>query len=122
MKLSEFKFDLPNNLIALHPAENRDDARLMVIHKDTGKIEHKVFKDIVSYFGEGDVFVGNDTLVFPARLYGRKEKTGAKIEVFLAINSISAMATWLPKSSITPPHADAPSASCLTATPKRLTR
>lgn len=83
MKLSEFKFDLPNSLIANDPAENRDDARMMVIHKATGKIEHKVFKDIVNYFDEGDVFVGNDTMVFPARLYGRKEKTGAKIEVFL---------------------------------------
>src|SRR5687768_13389633 len=82
MKLSEFKFELPNNLIALDPAENRDESRLMVIHKDTGKIEHKIFKDIVGYFGEGDVMVGNDTMVFPARLYGRKEKTGAKIEVF----------------------------------------
>ncbi|MFN5071110.1 MAG: tRNA preQ1(34) S-adenosylmethionine ribosyltransferase-isomerase QueA [Cyclobacteriaceae bacterium] len=83
MKLSEFKFDLPNSLIANDPAENRDDARMMVIHKATGKIEHKVFKDIVNYFDEGDVFVGNDTMVFPARLSGRKEKTGAKIEVFL---------------------------------------
>src|SRR6187399_1062968 len=83
MKLSEFKFDLPNNLIALEPADNRDESRLMVIHRDSGKIEHKVFKDVVDYFAEGDVFVGNDTMVFPARLYGRKEKTGAKIEVFL---------------------------------------
>ena len=57
MKLSEFKFELPNNLIALRPAENRDEARLMVVHKDTGKIEHKIFKDVVSYFGEGDVLV-----------------------------------------------------------------
>ncbi len=83
MKLSEFKFELPNNLIALDPAENRDESRLMVVHKDTGKIEHKIFKDVVDYFAEGDVMVGNDTMVFPARLYGRKEKTGAKIEVFL---------------------------------------
>ena len=82
MKLSEFKFDLPNSLIAIHPAENRDDARMMVLHRGSGKIEHKVFKDIVNYFDEGDVMVANDTLVFPARLYGRKEKTGAKIEVF----------------------------------------
>ena len=80
MKLSEFKFDLPNSLIASHPAENRDEARMMVVHKSTGKIEHKIFKDIVSYFDEGDILVGNDTMVFPARLYGRKEKTGAKIE------------------------------------------
>jgi len=94
MKLSEFKFELPNSLIAVHPAENRDDSRLMVIHKDTGKIEHKVFKDIVNYFGEGDVFVGNDTLVFPARLYGRKEKTGAKIEVFLLRELNAEMHLW----------------------------
>lgn len=83
MKLSEFKFELPQNLIANRPAENRDESRLMVLHRDSGKIEHKVFKDIVEYFEEGDVLVGNDTMVFPARLYGRKEKTGAKIEVFL---------------------------------------
>jgi S-adenosylmethionine:tRNA ribosyltransferase-isomerase len=94
MKLSEFKFDLPNNLIALRPAENRDEARLMVVHKDTGKIEHKIFKDIVNYFGEGDVLVGNDTMVFPARLYGRKEKTGAKIEVFLLRELNAEMHLW----------------------------
>jgi S-adenosylmethionine:tRNA ribosyltransferase-isomerase len=94
MKLSEFKFDLPNSLIASHPAENRDEARLMVIHKDTGKIEHKVFKDIVNYFHEGDVMVGNDTMVFPARLYGRKEKTGAKIEVFLLRELNAEMHLW----------------------------
>ncbi|SHJ36542.1 S-adenosylmethionine--tRNA ribosyltransferase-isomerase [Hymenobacter daecheongensis DSM 21074] len=83
MKLSEFKFDLPENLLAQHPAKNRDEARLMVLHRDSGKIEHRVFKDIIEYFGEGDAFVLNDTKVFPARLYGNKEKTGAKIEVFL---------------------------------------
>jgi S-adenosylmethionine:tRNA ribosyltransferase-isomerase len=83
MKLSEFKFDLPQNLIANRPAENRDESRLLVLHRDSGKIEHRIFKDIVEYFDEGDVLVGNDTMVFPARLYGRKEKTGAKIEVFL---------------------------------------
>ncbi len=83
MKLSAFKLELPNNLISLRPAENRDESRLMVVHKATGEIEHKVFKDVVDYFDEGDVMVGNDTMVFPARLYGRKEKTGAKIEVFL---------------------------------------
>jgi len=94
MKLSEFKFELPNNLIALRPAENRDEARLMVVHKDSGKIEHKVFKDIVNYFGEGDVLVGNDTMVFPARLYGRKEKTGAKIEVFLLRELNAEMHLW----------------------------
>lgn len=94
MKLSEFKFDIPNNLIALHPAENRDEARMMVIHKATGKIEHKIFKDIVDYFDEGDVMVGNDTMVFPARLYGRKEKTGAKIEVFLLRELNAEMHLW----------------------------
>lgn len=83
MKLSEFKFELPSGLIPLYPVENRDESRLMVIHRDTGEIEHKVFKDVVNYFEEGDVLVGNDTMVFPARLYGNKEKTGAKIEVFL---------------------------------------
>lgn len=83
MKLSEFKFDLPEDLIVQHPIDNRDESRLMVIHRDTGLIEHKVFKDVVNYFDEGDVLVINDTKVFPARLYGNKEKTGAKIEVFL---------------------------------------
>ncbi len=83
MKLSEFRFDLPQNLIALYPPENRGDSRMMVVHKKTREIEHKMFSDIVSYFGEGDVMVLNDTKVFPARLYGQKEKTGAKIEVFL---------------------------------------
>lgn len=83
MKLSDFKFEIPKKLISLYPPANRDESRLMVIHRDTGKIEHKVFKDIIEYFGEGDVFVTNNTKVFPARLYGNKEKTGAKIEVFL---------------------------------------
>lgn len=94
MKLSEFKFDLPNNLIALRPPANRDEARLMVIHRETGKIEHKIFKDLVDYFGKGDVLVGNDTMVFPARLYGRKEKTGAKIEVFLLRELNQEMHLW----------------------------
>ena len=94
MKLSEVKFDLPASLIANHPAENRDDARMMVLHKSTGKIEHKIFKDIVNYFDDGDVMVGNDTLVFPARLYGRKEKTGAKIEVFLLRELNAEMHLW----------------------------
>lgn len=83
MKLSQFKFDLPINLIAQHPTTRRDESRLMVVHKDTGKIEHKVFKDIISYFDDKDVMIVNNTKVFPARLYGRKEKTGARIEVFL---------------------------------------
>ncbi|AFL82711.1 S-adenosylmethionine--tRNA ribosyltransferase-isomerase [Belliella baltica DSM 15883] len=83
MKLSDFKFEVPKKLIALHPADNRDESRLMVVHRKTGEIEHRLFKDITDYFGEGDVFVMNNTKVFPARLYGNKEKTGAKIEVFL---------------------------------------
>ncbi|NME67929.1 tRNA preQ1(34) S-adenosylmethionine ribosyltransferase-isomerase QueA [Flammeovirga aprica] len=83
MKLSQFQFDLPEDLIAQYPEENRDDARLMVLHRKTGEIEHRKFRDIVEYFDDGDVLVMNDTKVFPARLYGNKEKTGAKIEVFL---------------------------------------
>lgn len=83
MKLSQFKFDLPLNLIAQNPTKAREDSRLMVVHKDTGKIEHKTFRDIVDYFDDKDVMVVNNTKVFPARLYGKKEKTGAKIEVFL---------------------------------------
>jgi len=83
MKLSQFKFDLPINLIAQHPSKQRDESRLMVIHRDTGKIEHKIFKDVMNYFEDRDVMIVNNTKVFPARLYGRKEKTGARIEVFL---------------------------------------
>ncbi len=94
MKLSQFKFDLPQNLIAMDPQEHRDGARMLVIHKDTGKIEHKMFKDIVDYFGEGDVMVTNNTKVFPARLYGSKEKTGAKIEVFLLRELNREMRLW----------------------------
>ncbi len=94
MKLSEFKFELPNSLIALEPADNRDESRLMVVHRESGKIEHKVFKDIVNYFDEGDMMVANDTMVFPARLYGRKEKTGAKIEVFLLRELNAEMHLW----------------------------
>lgn len=83
MKLSEFKFDLPANLVALHPSPNRDESRLMVVNRQTKTIEHRVFKDVIDYFDDGDVMVVNNTKVFPARLYGNKEKTGAKIEVFL---------------------------------------
>jgi len=83
MKLSEFSFDLPEELIANYPSENRDEARLMVVHRDSGKIEHKLFKEVINYFNEGDVMIMNNTRVFPARMYGNKEKTGAKIEVFL---------------------------------------
>lgn len=83
MKLSKFKFDLPQELLAEYPTENRDESRLMVVNRKEGTIEHKTFKDIVEYLDEGDVMLMNDTKVFPARLYGNKEKTGAKIEVFL---------------------------------------
>ncbi|MEM8898677.1 MAG: tRNA preQ1(34) S-adenosylmethionine ribosyltransferase-isomerase QueA [Bacteroidota bacterium] len=83
MKLSAFNFEIPEELIAKYPASPRDEARLLVAHKDTGKIEHRLFKDMLEYFDEGDVMVLNDTKVFPARLIGKKEKTGAKIEVFL---------------------------------------
>ncbi|MDE6783438.1 MAG: S-adenosylmethionine:tRNA ribosyltransferase-isomerase, partial [Paramuribaculum sp.] len=83
MKLSQFKFTLPDELIAQHPAPERDESRLMVVHRASGEIEHRIFKDIIDFFEEGDIFVFNDTRVFPARLYGYKEKTGAKIEVFL---------------------------------------
>lgn len=82
-KLSHFAFELPKNLIAQYPSDNRDESKLMVLHRDSGKIEHRIFKDILEYFDEGDAMIFNNTKVFPARLYGRKEKTGAKIEVFL---------------------------------------
>ena len=83
MKLSAFNFELPEELLVEHPTQNRDESRLMVLHRETGKIEHKLFKDVIDYFDEDDVFVFNNTKVFPARLYGNKEKTGATIEVFL---------------------------------------
>ena len=82
MKLSKFKFNLPQELIALHPAKNRDESRLMVVHRNTGEIEHKIFKDLLEYFGE-KMYLSSTTQKFsPARLYGNKEKTGARIEVF----------------------------------------
>jgi len=83
MKLSQFRFTLPKELIAHTPYENRDDSRLMVLNRKKHTIEHKKFTDIIDYFGEGDLFVLNNTKVFPARLWSEKEKTGAKIEVFL---------------------------------------
>ncbi len=83
MKLSQFKFKLPEERIAQYPSENRDECRLMVVNAKTGEISHHIFKDIINFFDEGDVMVFNDTCVFPARLYGNKEKTGACIEVFL---------------------------------------
>lgn len=83
MKLSQFKFDLPEKLIAQYPAKERDESRLIVVNRKTETIEHKLFKDVLDYFDDGDLILTNDTKVFPARLYGNKEKTGAKIEVFL---------------------------------------
>ncbi|HKG69591.1 MAG TPA: S-adenosylmethionine:tRNA ribosyltransferase-isomerase, partial [Segetibacter sp.] len=83
MKLSKFIFDLPLNLIAQNPPKKREDSRLMVVHRKTGQIEDKHFRDILDYFDDKDVFVVNNTKVFPARMYGRKEKTGALVEVFL---------------------------------------
>ena len=83
MKLSQFDFNLPKSKIASDPPRWRDECKLMVLHKDSGEIEHRLFKDIIEYFGKGDTFVLNDTKVFPARLSGKKEKTGADIKVFL---------------------------------------
>jgi len=83
MKLSQFDFNLPDELLAEYPAENRDESRLMVLNRKEGTIEHKMFKDLIEYFDEDDVMIFNNTKVFPARLYGNKEKTGARIEVFL---------------------------------------
>ncbi len=83
MKLSKFNFEHPEHLLAEYPAEHRDESRLMVLNRKEQTIEHKLFKDIINYFDEGDLLVMNDTKVFPARLYGEKEKTGARIEVFL---------------------------------------
>lgn len=83
MKLSNFTYDLPKELLAEYPSNERDESRLMVLHRDSGKIEHKTFKDVIDYFEDGDSFVLNNTKVFPARLMGNKEKTGARIEVFL---------------------------------------
>ncbi|AQS93859.1 tRNA preQ1(34) S-adenosylmethionine ribosyltransferase-isomerase QueA [Polaribacter sp. BM10] len=83
MKLSHFEFELPQELLAVYPAEHRDESRLMVLNRADGTIEHKQFKDVINYFDEGDVMMLNNTKVFPARMFGNKEKTGARIEVFL---------------------------------------
>lgn len=83
MKLSQFKYKLPEEKIAQYPAPHRDECRMMILHRTTGEIEHRMFKETLNFFDEHDVFVFNDTKVFPARLYGNKEKTGARIEVFL---------------------------------------
>lgn len=94
MKLSQFKFNFSDNLIAKHPADVRHDAKMMVLHRATKQIEHKKFSDIIDYFNEDDVFVINNTKVFPARLYGSKEKTGAQIEVFLLRELNKEMKLW----------------------------
>ena len=83
MKLSQFKFDLPDDRIAREPVRWRDECRMLVLHRKNGEIEHRQFKDIIDYFGKDDLFVLNDTKVFPAKLLGKKEKTGADIMVFL---------------------------------------
>ncbi|MEN8835551.1 MAG: S-adenosylmethionine:tRNA ribosyltransferase-isomerase, partial [Polaribacter sp.] len=83
MKLSNFEFELPEELLAKYPAEHRDESRLMVLNRADQTIEHKTFKDVINYFDEGDVLMLNNTKVFPARMFGNKEKTGARIEVFL---------------------------------------
>lgn len=83
MKLSQYGFDFQPEMLAKYPADNRDDSRLLVLDRKTGKIEHRIFKEIIEYFDEKDLFLFNDTKVFPARLYGNKEKTGAEIEIFL---------------------------------------
>lgn len=94
MKLSQFKYNLPESLIAKHPAPNRDESRLMVLDRKTKTIEHKLFKDILNIFDENDVFILNNTRVFPARLYGNKEKTGAKIEVFMLRELNNELRLW----------------------------
>ncbi|ADQ79388.1 S-adenosylmethionine/tRNA-ribosyltransferase isomerase [Paludibacter propionicigenes WB4] len=94
MKLSKFKFKLPDELIAQYPSKHRDESRLMVVHRKTGEIEHRAFKDVLEYFNENDLFIFNDTKVFPARLYGNKEKTGAQIEVFLLRELNHEMRLW----------------------------
>ncbi|MDO9260692.1 MAG: tRNA preQ1(34) S-adenosylmethionine ribosyltransferase-isomerase QueA [Flavobacteriaceae bacterium] len=94
MKLSHFDFDLPPELLAEYPAENRDESRLMVINRKDNTIEHKMFKDIIDYFDDGDIMILNNTKVFPARLYGEKEKTGALIEVFLLRELNSETRLW----------------------------
>ncbi|MDX2442189.1 MAG: tRNA preQ1(34) S-adenosylmethionine ribosyltransferase-isomerase QueA [Bacteroidales bacterium] len=94
MKLSQYKFELPDEQISQYPAQNRDESRMMVLHRNTGTIEHKTFRDVINYFEDQDVMVFNNTKVFPARLYGNKEKTGAEIEVFLLRELNKDMRLW----------------------------
>ena len=93
-KLSHFDYKFDEKYIAQFPTPNRHESRLMVLHRDTGKIEHKIFKDMLDYFNEEDVLIFNNTKVFPARMYGRKEKTGAQIEVFLLRELNSEQKLW----------------------------
>lgn len=88
MKLSQFKFKLPEESIAKYPAPHRDECRMMVLHRKTGEIEHLMFKDLLTFFDENDVFVFNDTKVFPARLYGNKEKRGHALRYSSCVSSI----------------------------------
>ena len=94
MKLSQFNYELPQELIAEYPTENRDESRLLVIDRSAGTIEHKMFKDVLNYFDDKDLIVANNTKVFPARLFGKKEKTGANIEVFLLRELNKNMKLW----------------------------
>ena len=94
MKLSQFEFELDKEKIALYPSKQRDECKLMVVHRKSGKIEHKTFKNVLDYFDDGDVMVLNNTKVFPARMYGTKEKTGAKIEVFMLRELNREMHLW----------------------------
>ena len=94
MKLSQYGYEFSPEMLAKYPADNRDESRLMVINRATGTIEHRIFKDIIEYFDEEDLFLFNDTKVFPARLYGNKEKTGAEIEIFLLRELNSDLRLW----------------------------
>ena len=98
-KLSQFSFELPEKLIAKYPSKERDESKLMVINRKTGLMENKMFKDILDYFGEGDCMIFNNTKVFPARLYGRKEKTDAEIEVFLLRELNSRARLWVERAA-----------------------
>ena len=94
MKLSQYGYELTAEMLAKYPANNRDESRLLVLHRATGEIEHRIFKDIIEYFDEEDLFLFNDTKVFPARLYGNKEKTNAEIEIFLLRELNSELRLW----------------------------
>ena len=94
MKLSQYGYELTEEMLAKYPADNRDESRLLVLNRATGAIEHRIFKDIIEYFDEKDLFLFNDTKVFPARLYGNKEKTNAEIEIFLLRELNSELRLW----------------------------